>query len=342
MASIWNTIGMLLGANPDLRPEGADGVIEVVGRKPTGQGGDFEPPAPRAIGNRSYLEEALQASENAPQRKGMFGIKGTLRDIVGTLGDAFLVQSGANPLYRPQRQREMESDALVGFTSDPKAAMERLANINPEAALDLFKNQAMAQYRDATSERQQANLERQITNDTNRAKFERIKLGVGMFGNAKTPEEQQLIRHWINDPEASLDDLPPHLLSGAGMTAYQTTQVPLNERKTRVAERNASSNEVRAARPPQPRAAPQPTAASIAAPIFEKIRAGKEISPGEEATLSRLGFSPGKGQRKGGIQRPGAAAPSPTRSRPQPGQVIRSNGKLYRVGSDGKTLSEVK
>lgn len=80
---------------------------------------------------------ATGGQSNELQHKGMFGIKGTMRDILGTLGDAFLTQSGNNPLYRQQRQVEKEGDAMLGFADNPLAAVERLAAVNPSAAREL-------------------------------------------------------------------------------------------------------------------------------------------------------------------------------------------------------------
>jgi hypothetical protein len=40
------------------------------------------------LGNRSYADAADAANANHPDHKGMFGIHGTLRDILGVIGDA--------------------------------------------------------------------------------------------------------------------------------------------------------------------------------------------------------------------------------------------------------------
>jgi hypothetical protein len=80
----------------------------------------------------------LPASSPAPQHKGLFGIHGTLRDIIGGLGDAFLVQSGNKPLYSIQRQQEKEGDAMRDFVSNPLAAVQRLAQENPELAAKIY------------------------------------------------------------------------------------------------------------------------------------------------------------------------------------------------------------
>lgn len=60
--------------------------------------------------------------------KGMFGVKGTLRDILGTLGDAFLVNAGRDPVYSPRRQAEKYSDAIGSDfnTENAMNAVDRL------------------------------------------------------------------------------------------------------------------------------------------------------------------------------------------------------------------------
>src|SRR6478735_10037782 len=82
-----------------------------------------------------------QVIPNAPtppmlyqQPHGMFGMHGTVRDIVGALGDAFLTQSGNPRMYEPQREQERLSEAMRGFANDPMAAIQRIAEFNPEAA----------------------------------------------------------------------------------------------------------------------------------------------------------------------------------------------------------------
>lgn len=83
---------------------------------------------PLQLGNAALLLEAQAAGENAPERKrGYFGTKGTLRNILGTLSDAFLVQGGADAQYAPLRERERLADAMTGYTQNPQAAAERMA-----------------------------------------------------------------------------------------------------------------------------------------------------------------------------------------------------------------------
>src|SRR3546814_5982625 len=71
----------------------------------------------------------------------MFGLKGTLRDVVGMLGDAFLVQSGNKAVYAPQRQQEKAGDALLGMgPGQERDAIARVMQVDPEAGMKMFKD----------------------------------------------------------------------------------------------------------------------------------------------------------------------------------------------------------
>lgn len=100
------------------------------------------------------VERARQAG--LPEHKGMFGVKGTLRDVLGLVGDAFLVQGGRNPMYQPKRQQERESDAIQGYAQDPVAALERLAEINPQAAMKAFEQLSVQQARQQAQTQREA------------------------------------------------------------------------------------------------------------------------------------------------------------------------------------------
>jgi hypothetical protein len=65
--------------------------------------------------------------ESPEARKGMFGIKGTFRDILGLVGDSLRGGSGASLLYTPHRQQEKYADALGSdFLENPENALDRL------------------------------------------------------------------------------------------------------------------------------------------------------------------------------------------------------------------------
>lgn len=94
------------------------------------------PPSPGPLVDEPELGATVST---LPERKGMFGLKGTGRDILGLLGDAFLVQGGAKPVYAPRREAERQGDAMIDFTRNPTAAFERLAAAGyGDAAFDMF------------------------------------------------------------------------------------------------------------------------------------------------------------------------------------------------------------
>lgn len=104
--------------------------------------------------------EPLSVSGRNPyERKGLFGMKGTLRDVLGTIGDAFLIQSGNKAIYSPIRQREHVADAMRGFTDDPLSAIQALNKAG-------FPEQAQSLYQDYTKQRQA-----QATQDLAERKF---------------------------------------------------------------------------------------------------------------------------------------------------------------------------
>lgn len=80
---------------------------------------------------------------SAPAREGLirgktFGAGSTLGNIIGTLGDAFLVGQGRRPIYQDRLARKNEADALNGFTDDPLGAIKRLAQVSPDKATALY------------------------------------------------------------------------------------------------------------------------------------------------------------------------------------------------------------
>lgn len=135
-----------------------------------------------SLGNASWSREAAAAVGNQPQHKGMFGLKGTLRDVLGTLGDAFLVQGGGKAIYAPQRQNERVGDALAGMTAGDagmRGAIERVAQLDPEMAQhmnDKFQGDAIkSQQQAAARYAQGAALFGQYANASNAETYERAK-----------------------------------------------------------------------------------------------------------------------------------------------------------------------
>lgn len=87
--------------------------------------------------NRADVDALHQwVQNNQPQggsvNPGIFGLlpqgaqHGTLRNVLGALGDAFLVQSGNKPVYRERMERQQMGDAMAGYDNDPQAAIQRV------------------------------------------------------------------------------------------------------------------------------------------------------------------------------------------------------------------------
>ena len=110
---------------------------------------DFDemPRSLRNVEEVMEMREQLKQGEDAAQFKGMFGTKGTLRDILGVLGDAFLMQGGANPMYAPQRQRERAAAAMAGYADDPRGAAGRMVGVDPDLAMKIGQQADLADYR---------------------------------------------------------------------------------------------------------------------------------------------------------------------------------------------------
>jgi len=336
----FNLMSLLQSAT-GLEPEVED--VTVTGnRRPSAT--TEESPAPIPLGNRSFLEEAAEARSGSPQRSGKFGVKGTFRDILGLLGDAFLVQSGNKSVYDVRRQEEDMADAMSGFSQNPMAAAERLAAMpgGAEMAQKLYDDQQ-------TNALRQAQI--QSLGDTRRSQIaERDYKKTQDFGNyaarvmakADTPEKQAAALRLLTKRAAAtgidleefgiMEGMSPEdraAFASGDMTVNQQEQLPrrdrqldISDRNATTAERNAQSNRIRANRPPAGRAAPQPTNAAMAAPLLRRLESGQTLSPAQSEILERLGYSKDRGRGRG--RRTGAGASAATRT-PSEGDRRRNN-----------------
>lgn len=303
------------------------------------------------FGNVNYLEAANTANRRAqeataPDRHGMFGVRGTLRDVLGLVGDAFLVQSKNDPIYGPARDRERMADIQTGYTASPEAGMAAVERLNAagygkeaQTLYDTLETQRLkaAQveelnrsraakgaedefklYRDASNNvaRLFAHPAAQSNPDLAIAQAQRIAASSGI------PLERLL--------GVPLDKITPEfmqLYSANDMSVNQTTNVPFTERRVQVAERgattaerNAASNAVRASRPPAGRAPANPTAASIAAPLLDKLARGGTLTPAEQQVLDRTAPLPAASRGGGARAAPTKAPAAPARAvAPAPG-----------------------
>lgn len=101
-------------------------------------------------------EPIMSAGRPKPEHKGMFGVKGTLRDILGIIGDAY---SGENRYANIRRQERM-GDAARGFQDDPRGSIDRLnAEGFAKEAMELYELHQKQQQAAAKLAREQGNDE---------------------------------------------------------------------------------------------------------------------------------------------------------------------------------------
>ncbi len=120
------------GGGPQGNPPG---VLSAAPRAPQGDNVEAEVPV---VANRPY------------DFRGMVGLHGTPRNILGVLGDAFLRQGGGQALYEPRRRQEAEANAMRGFVDNPLVAMQRLSRENPAAAREMFEHYQQNEIRQNT------------------------------------------------------------------------------------------------------------------------------------------------------------------------------------------------
>jgi hypothetical protein len=90
-------------------------------------------------------EEVAVTGHRGYDHKGMFGVKGKTRNLLGLLGDAFLVQGGSDPHYRNVREREKKADALRGYNDNPLKALQRYMREDPDEGLEQMNDYTKAE-----------------------------------------------------------------------------------------------------------------------------------------------------------------------------------------------------
>jgi hypothetical protein len=134
---------------------------------------------PQAVAPQETVATPEQESEVKAlypiQHKGLFGVKGTLRDVLGLLGDSYLMVNGRNPYYAPIRRGEKYGDILAGkyinnaeenFINNPLLAIQRLVEegFGQEAA-SLYQNHVKNEAAKQQAALNEARLSRQEARD---------------------------------------------------------------------------------------------------------------------------------------------------------------------------------
>ncbi len=329
-----NPLLYLLGqqAAPEAAQEATSEIVVPMNRKPAVSSRDADV-CTRLLGNPPAIEateQAVRKGQEVSDRRGLFGMKGTLRDVIGLVGDAFLVQSGNAPVYAPRRRQEQISGAMAGFTEDPLAASERTAYFDPALGRELYHDYEDNLVKKAQAESLAASRQSQIQDrDFKQYKNAREQIGAlfntpGAVVDGKiNPKALQLAERIAGSANMTLEDF----LINEGMTEEEVRQYarsvidPYKQERLEdydiglaQGERNAASREtsarasmIRAQRPPAGRAPQQPTEAAELSRIRGKVNRGEQLSPGDAATWEKYTRPPSSGAKSGKKSFPGAA-----------------------------------
>lgn len=256
--------------------------------------GDFS----RSIYNNAPdIEMAKQGQAMSGHKRSMGG---TLRDVLGILGDAMLVHSGKSPIYSAAVQNKKIADAMTGFQSDPRAAAGRLAAIPGAAkqAQDMYDSSEQQQLRMETQKsnenyKQSLEADRQDKRNTNTMQYVAgiLKAGAATGDPKKYSDAYKRAQEYAS--QRNIDDIsqygaPDQLedaQSGFGMTANQVTRdlntnKSIDQRTTAADQRDATTRRGQDMRP-QPKPT-QPTANSITQDLINKRNSGGELTAAEQ------------------------------------------------------------
>lgn len=289
--------------------------------------------------NNTQSSNALKAAltgEGSPQggmaNPGLYGVlpaglqHGTLRNMLGALGDAFLVGSGHQAQYEPRMQRQEIGQAMAGYNpNDPasaQAAIQRIAGTgaagSPEMADQLQKNSNELALRQQLMQ-QNSNYHQQTIQSKNDNLFNRMNPVVQAdLAQAKTPEDYKArLARWdqrVKAVDPTTDAVsqfgvpdtysPGAVTAQSGMSANQiaqdTAKTASRAQAGRDTDVNASSRIQAAGMGDASRNrntdvnVNKPTSATILQGLIAKQNSGQQLTPAEQAAFNHM-TSAGKG-----------------------------------------------
>lgn len=230
---------------------------------------------------------------------GTFRLGGLGGNILGALGDAFLIQSGNAPRYAPRLQQARVSEALENFQTDPERAIGMLMQIDPEAATRLYQSNFENQLKTNEDERQgeELGLRRDVTGAQVRASNTQTDSVVrdrlaSMFGQAT----EQTFPAALSQAQAYAQryglDIPlPKTWQEARQWAREGipagTQIELNDRRDFQQgqlqnQRITAGARVTAANRPPASATRPPTSATVVGRLLDIVANGGTLTPAQQ------------------------------------------------------------
>lgn len=195
---------------------------------------------------------------------------GTMRNVLGGLGDAFLMMAHKPETYRPRMEQQLVGNAMAGYAHNPQAAIERVAGtgvpgsdqmaMNMENALEnrKMREASLAQtnqwHQDTLAERQQyqnsqiearnqSNLQRMIPYIGGLAQGATDKAGYQRVYNQAEAIAQRIgpNYHATDFGLPNVEDWQPGMTGHAGMTGNQITGDTTKRRGQDMTQQNAET-----------------------------------------------------------------------------------------------------
>ena len=234
---------------------------------------------------------------------------GTLRNVLGALGDAFLVGSGRQAIYRPRMENEQMGQAMAGMDiNDPQsvaAATQRIAATGAPGSIEMadkLQQQAeQAQLRQQYMQYNQ-NYRDQMIGSKHDVQYNRMApTALADLSQAKNADEYSTkLAMWdkrigVIDPKvdaATALGLPPEYIPGfltqnAGMTNNQIQ----SSQNRRLGIQQSGANAAMAAGSRTGAAsisANRPSDPAILQSLITKQNNGQQLTPAEQAAFSKL------------------------------------------------------
>lgn len=328
--------------------------------------------------NNSNAQTDVQAAVDGlrPQggsaNPGIYGLlpekmqHGTLRNVLGAIGDAFLVQSGNEATYGPRMDRQRVGLAMAGLDPDDpasvQAAIQRIAATGAPDSLALadkmqkdFNDAALRKQtqesndiykQQQTASRQDASIQRLIpyvggmvrgatTKEAYKAAFQRAEAMAQRIDPQYHATDFGLIDPEDWTPEAALAaglTSKDMLASGDKAAGRKTTErgQDVGARSRIQAASIGAGSRVQAARI----GASRPTAASILDDLTEKQNNGETLTPAEQSVFNKMTILPSKRSRgalPAGVTIRGGAKPPVAAS----GRVVTNGDVKYLKANPG-------
>jgi hypothetical protein len=236
-----------------------------------------------------------------------FSVGSTGRNILGGLGDAFLLQAGMDPRYAPKLKAAREAEAMEDFTSDPRSAIMRLNQIDPDKAAKLWGEQQDFGEKQRLNDSSIDVDEVQIRNADDIHKQRGLDIAAAVLGTARSAEDYPAIRaayyRTLDKYGAeSPIDLPESIESIEDLYALRNSGIPAKDQATLSSQAEYRDELIKQ----REAAAKEATNRTV----ITTTAAGDRAARAEEERLRRLRIEEeGRDRRaklKGGKAKPGA------------------------------------